>query len=208
MTKIIENINASELPITEIDREAAVVAYYDGVEPPTTTIHTQAGDEEIHINPFKINISIGDSVAEGIWKAYYLPMQYQINALRVIVSEIAKVTNQFRRLKDTPIVISYYAADDTFFIEYLGKEFVVMGDKDKIVLKSEVSIPLLESPAFKTLDLTNVYHHYCITRETVELIRQLLSGYNVTNQLLSIMSLFEDRQKFFERYNLLHNKEN
>lgn len=207
MTKIIENINASELPITEIDREAAVVAYYDGVEPPTTTIHIQTGDEEIHINPFKIDVSIGDSVAEGIWKAYYLPMQYQINALRVIVSEIAKVTNQFHLLKDTPIVISYYAADDTFFIEYLGKEFVVMGDKDKIVLKSEIPIPLLESPVFKTLDLTNVYHHYRITKETVELIRQLLSGYNVTNQLLSIMSLFEDRQKFFEHYNQLHNKE-
>lgn len=206
MTKIIENINASELPITEIDREAAVVAYYDGVEPPTTTIHIRAGDEEIHINPFKIDVSIGDSVAEGIWKAYYLPMQYQINALRVIVSEIAKVTNQFHLLKDTPIVISYYAADDTFFIEYLGKEFVVMGDKDKIVLKSEVPIPLLESPVFKTPNLT-LQHHYRITRETVELIRQLLSGYRVTNQLLSIMSLFEDRQKFLERYNQLHNKE-
>lgn len=208
MTKIIENINASELPITEIDREAAVVAHYNGVEPPTTTIHIQVGDEEIHVNPFKIDVSIGDSVAEGIWKAYYLPMQYQIHALRVIVSEIAKVTNQFHLLKDTPIVISYYASSDTFFIEYLGKEFVVMGDKDKIVLKSEIPILLLESPVFKTLDLTNVYHHYRITRETVELIRQLLSGYRVTNHLLSIMNHFEERQKFFERYNQLHNKEN
>lgn len=206
MTKIIENINASELPITEIDKEAAVVAYYDGIESPTTTIHVQVGDEEIHINPFKIDVSLGDGVAEGIWKAYYLPMQYQINTLRVIVSEIAKVTNQFHLLKDTPIVISYYASSDTFFIEYLGKEFVIMGDKDKIILKSEVSIPLLESPVFKTPNLT-LHHHYRITRETVELIRQLLSGYRVTNQLLSIMSLFEDRQKFFERYNQLHNKE-
>ena len=208
MTKIIENINASELPITEIDREAAVVAYYDGVEPPTTTIHIQAGDEEIRINPFKIDVSLGDGVAEGIWKAYYLPMQYQINALRVIVSEIAKVTNQFHLLKDTPIVISYYAADDTFFIEYLGKEFVVMGDKDKIVLKSEIPIPLLESPVFKGKDSNDVYRYYIITREMVDLIRQLLADYRVTNHLLSIMNRFEERQKFFERYNQLHSKEN
>ena len=51
MTKITENINASELPITEIDREAAVVAYYDGINPPTTTIHIQAGDEEVKRYP-------------------------------------------------------------------------------------------------------------------------------------------------------------
>ena len=208
MTKIIENINASELPITEIDKEAAVVAYYNGVDTPATTFHIQVGDEEIHVNSFKTNVSLNGGVAEDIWKAYYLPMHYQINALREIVSEIAKVTNQFHLLKDTPIVISYYASNDTFFIEYLGKEFVVMGDKDKIVLKSEVVIPLLESPVFKTLDLTNVYHHYRITREMVDLIRQLLAGYRVTNHLLSIMSRFEERQKFFEHYNQLHNKEN
>ena len=208
MTKIIENINASELPITEIDREAAAVAYYDGVEPPTTTIHIQVGDEEIHVNSFKTSVSLNGGVAEDIWKAYYLPMHYQINALREIVSEIAKVTDKYQLLKDTPIVVSYYASNDTFFIEYLGKEFVVMGDKDKIILKSEVAIPLLESPVFKTLDPTNVYHHYCITREMVDLIRQLLAGYRVTNHLLSIMSRFEERQKFLERYNQLHNKEN
>lgn len=208
MTKIIENINASELPITEIDREAAAVAYYDGVEPPTTTIHIQVGDEEIHVNSFKTSVSLNGGAAEDIWKAYYLPVHYQINALREIVSEIAKVTDKYQLLKDTPIVVSYYATNDTFFIEYLGKEFVVMGDKDKIILKSEVVIPLLESPVFKTLDPTNVYHHYHITREMVDLIRQLLAGYCVTNHLLSIMNLFEDRQKFFERYNQLHNKEN
>ena len=202
MTKIIENINASELPITKIDREAAVVAYYDGVEPPTTTFHIQVGDEEIHVNSFKTNVSLNGGVAEDIWKAYYLPMHYQINALREIVSEIAKVTDKYQLLKDTPIVVSYYANNDTFFIEYLGKEFVVMGDKDKIVLKSEVVIPLLESPVFKTFNTSNVYHHYHITREMVELIRQLLAGYHVTNHLLSMMNRFEERQ------NQLHDKEN
>lgn len=208
MTKIIENINASELPITEIDREAAVVAYYDGVEPPTTTIHVQAGDEEIHVNSFKTNVSLNGGVAEDIWKAYYLPMHYQINALREIVSEIAKVTDKYQLLKDTPIVISYYAGSDTFFIEYLGNEFVVIGDKDKIILKSEVSIPILESVVFKAENPDKVYHYYRITREMVEFVRQLLAGYRVTNHLLSIMSHFEERQKFFERYNQLHNEEN
>lgn len=208
MTKIIENINASELPITEIDREAAVVAYYDGINPPTTTIHIQAGDEEVHVNSFKISVSLNGGVAEDIWKAYYLPMHYQINALREIVSEIAKVTNQYPLLKDTPIVISYYSVNDTFFIEYLGKEFVVMRDKDKVILKSEVSIPLLESPVFKGEESNDVYRYYIITREMVDLIRQLLAGYRVTNHLLSIMNRFEERQKFFERYNQLHSKEN
>lgn len=208
MIKIIENINASELPITEIDREAAVIAYYDGINPPTTTIHIRAGDETIHVNPARINIAISDSIAEGIWKAYYLPMHYQINALREIVSEIAKVTDKYQLLKDTPIVISYYVGNDTFFIKYLGNEFVVIGDKDKIILKSEVSIPILESVVFKAENPDKVYHYYRITREMVEFIRQLLAGYQVTNHLLSIMNRFEERQKFFERYNQLHNKEN
>lgn len=208
MTKIIENIAASELPITEIDREAAVVAYYDGVEPPTTTIHIQTGDEEIHINPFKINISIGDSVAEGIWKAYYLPMQYQIAALRQVFWQVARATKKLDLLKDTPLVISYYAADDTFFVEYFGNEFVVTGDKDKVVLKSEVAIPLLESPVFKVGNPSNVYNIYNFTKETIEMVKELLYGYPIADSLFAFMSRFEEREKFFECYNRLHNKEN
>lgn len=199
MTKIIENINASELPITEIDREAAVVAYYDGINPPTTTIHIRAGDETIHVNPAKISIAISDSIAEGIWKAYYMPMYYQMSIVRELVEIIARATN------------SYYAGNDTFFIEYLGKEFVVIGDKDKIILKSEVPIPLLESIVFKADNPTKVYHYYRITRETVEFLKLLLANDRVISPILSVLSImdsFEERQKFFERYNQLHNKEN
>lgn len=211
MTKIIENINASELPITEIDREAAVVAYYDGVEPPTTTIHIQAGDEEIRINPAKINITISDSIAEGIWKAYYMPMYYQISMMRELVEDIARATQKRDLLKDTPIVISYYAADDTFFIEYLGKEFMVKGDKDELVLKSKVSIQILESIIFKAENPTKVYHYYRITRETTEFLKRFMANDRVTSPILSVLSIidsFEERRKFLERYNQRHNKEN
>lgn len=211
MTKIIENINASELPITEIDREAAVVACYDGINPPTTTIHIRAGDETIHVNPAKISIAISDSIAEGIWKAYYMPMYYQMSIVRELVEIIARATNKHDLLKDTPISISYYAGNDTFFIEYLGKEFVVIGDKDKIILKSEVPIPLLESIVFKADNPTKVYHYYRITREIAEFLKLLLANDRVTSPILSVLSImdsFEERQKFFERYNQLHNKEN
>lgn len=210
MTKIIENIHASDLPITEIDREAAVVAYYDGVEPPTTTIHIQAGDEEIHVNPAKVSIAISDSIAEGIWKAYYMPMYYQMSTLRELVEIIARATNKHDLLKDMPISISYYAGNDTFFIEYLGKEFVVIGDKDKIILKSEISISLLESIVFKADNPTKVYHYYRITRETIEFLKLLLANDRVTSPILSVLSMmdyFEERQKFLERYNQRHNKE-
>lgn len=208
MTKIIENINASELPITEIDREAAIVAYYDGVEPFTTTIHIRAGDEEIRVNPLKIDISLNDNIASSIWKAYYLPMHYQVAALRQVFWQVARATKKLDLLKDTPLVISYYAADDTFFVEYFGNEFVVTGDKDKVVLKSEVAIPLLESPVFVREKPSGLYHYYTLTKETIEMIKELLYGYPITDSLFAFMSHFEEREKFFEHYNQLHNKEN
>lgn len=210
MTKIIENINASELPITEIDREATVVVYCDGIESPTTTIHIRAGDEIIHVNPAKINITISDSIAEGIWKAYYVPMYYQMSLLRELVEDIARATQKHDLLKDMPISISYYAANDTFFIEYLGKEFVVIGDKDTLILKSEMSISLLESSTFKTLDTSSTHHHYRITRETAEFLKRFMANDRVTSPILSVLSMmddFKEREKFFERYNRLHNKE-
>lgn len=208
MTKIIENINASELPITGIDREAAVVAYCDGINPPTTTIHIRAGDEEIHVNPLKIDISLNDNIASSIWKAYYLPMHYQVAALRQVFWQVTRATKKLDLLKDTPLVISYYAADDTFFVEYFGNEFVVIGDKDKIILKSEVAIPLLESPVFKVGNPSNVYNIYNFTKETIEMVKELLYGYPIADSLFAFMSRFEEREKFFERYNQLHNKEN
>ena len=211
MTKIIENIAASELPITEIDREVAVVAYCNGVEPPTTTIHIRAGDETIHVNPAKISIAISDSIAEGIWKAYYMPMYYQISMMRELVEDIARATQKHNLLKDTPIVISYYATDDTFFIEYLGKEFVVKSDKDELLLKSEVSISILESIIFKAENPTKVYYYYRITRETTEFLKRFMANDRVTSPILSVLSIidsFEERRKFLERYNQRHNKEN
>lgn len=208
MTKIIENINASEFPITGIDREAAVVAYCDGINPPTTTIHIRAGDEEIHVNPLKIDISLNDNIASSIWKAYYLPMHYQVAALRQVFWQVTRATKKLDLLKDTPIVISYYASSDTFFVEYFGNEFVVIGDKDKIILKSEVAIPLLESPVFKVGNPSNVYNIYNFTKETIEMVKELLYGYPIADSLFAFMSRFEEREKFFERYNQLHNKEN
>lgn len=208
MTKIIENINAAELPITEIDKEAAVVMHYNGIDPFTTIIHIRAGDEEIHVNPLKIDISLNDNIASSIWKAYYLPMHYQVAALRQVFWQVARATKKLDLLKDTPLVISYYAADDTFFVEYFGNEFVVTGDKDKVVLKSEVIIPLLESPVFVKEKSSNLYHYYTFTKETIEMIKELLYGYPITDSLFAFMSRFEEREEFFERYNQLHNKEN
>ena len=211
MTKIIENIHASDLPITEIDREAAVVVYCNGVDQPTTTIHIQADGEEIHTNPAKISISISDSIAEGIWKAYYMPMYYQISMMRELVEDIARATQKHDLLKDTPISISYYAADDTFFIEYLGKEFVVKGSKDELILKSEVLIQILESIIFKVENPTKVYYYYRITRETTEFLKRFMANDRVTSPILSVLSVmdsFEERRKFLERYNQRHNKEN
>lgn len=208
MTKIIENINAAELPITEIDKDAAVVMQYNGADPFTTTIHIRAGDEEIHVNPLKIDISLSDNAASSIWKAYYLPMHYQVAALRQVFWQITRATKKLDLLKDTPIVISYYASSDTFFVEYFGNEFVVIGDKDKIILKSEVSIPLLESPVFKVGNPSNVYNIYNFTKETIEMVKELLYGYPITDSLFAFMNRFEEREKFFERYNQLHNKEN
>ena len=208
MTKIIEDINASELPITKIDKEAAVVMQYNGVDPFTTTIHIRAGDEEIRVNPLKIDISLNDNIASSIWKAYYLPMHYQVAALRQVFWQVARATKKLDLLKDTPLVISYYAADDTFFVEYFGNEFVVTGDKDKVVLKSEVTIPLLESPVFVREKPSGLYHYYTFTKETIEMIKELLYGYPITDSLFAFMSRFEEREKFFERYNQLHNKEN
>lgn len=207
MTKIIENINASELPITEIDREASVVMYYNGVDPFTTTIHVRSGDEIIHINPLKIDISLNDNITSSIWKAYYLPMHYQIAALRQIFWQITRATKKFDLLKDTPLVISYFAANDTFSVEYLGNEYVVMGDKDKIVLKSDVTIPLLESPVFVKEKVTDLHHYYTFTKETVEMVKELLYGYPITDSLFAFMSRFEEREKFYKCYNQLHNKE-
>ena len=208
MTKIIENINAAELPITEIDKDAAVVMQYNGADPFTTTIHIRAGDEEIRVNPLKIDISLNDNIASSIWKAYYLPMHYQVAALRQVFWQVARATKKLDLLKDTPLVISYYAADDTFFVEYFGNEFVVTGDKDKIIMKSEMAIPLLESPVFKVGNPSNVYNIYNFTKETIEMVKELLYGYPIADSLFAFMSRFEEREKFFERYNQLHNKEN
>lgn len=208
MTKIIENINASELPITEIDREASVVTYYNGVDPFTTTIHVRSGDEIIHINPLKIDISLNDNAASSIWKAYYLPMHYQIAALRQVFWQVTRATKKLDLLKDTPLVISYYAANDIFSVEYLGDEFVVTGDKDKIMLKSEVAIPLLESPVFKVGNPSNVYNIYNFTKETIEMVKELLYGYPIADSLFAFMSHFEEREKFYKRYHELHDKEN
>lgn len=92
MSKVFEYINAADLPITEIDENATLVMYIDDVGLTETVIQIKINDETVRIDPATISVSLERSAASDLWKAYYLPMYYQVSLLRSIMGLITRTT--------------------------------------------------------------------------------------------------------------------
>lgn len=200
MSKIYENMNAAELPITEIDEKAVVTMHVSDGGSVETAVKIKINDEMIRINPETISVSLERSTASDLWKAYYLPMYYQVSLLRSIMGLITRTTYIRSISTSGSMVITYRAQSNNFIIEYQGKEYILSVDSNKVTLKSRYPIKLLESPVFKVDSPMDTYSCYAITKEVSEFIGQLSTGNSMFEWLQSIMGHAEEREKFLEWY--------
>lgn len=200
MSKIYENMNAAELPITEIDENATLAMYIDDVGLTETTIQIKVNDETVRIDPATISVSLERSTASDLWKAYYLPMYYQVSLLRSIMGIITRTTYIRSIPTSGSMVITYRAQSNNFTIEYQGKEYILSVDSNKVTLKSRYPIKLLESPVFKVDSPMDTYSCYAITKSVSEFIGQLSTGNSIFEWLQSIMGHAEERERFLEWY--------
>ena len=200
MLKVLEYMNAADLPITEIDENATLVMYIDDVGLAETVIQIKVNDETVRIDPATISVSLERSTASDLWKAYYLPMYYQVSLLRSIMGLITRTTYIRSISTSGSMVITYRAQSNNFIIEYQGEEYILSADSNKVTLKSKYPIKLLESPAFKVDSPMDSYNCYAITKEVVEFIGQLSTGNSIFECLQSIMGHAEEREKFLVRY--------
>lgn len=200
MLKVFEYMNAADLPITEIDKNATLVMYIDDVGLTETTIQIKVNDETVRIDPATISVSLERSTASDLWKAYYLPMYYQVSLLRSIMGLITRTTYIRSISTSGSMVITYRAQSSNFIIEYQGEEYILSADSNKVTLKSKYPIKLLESPTFKVDSPMDGYNCYTITKEVVEFIGQLSTGNSIIEWLQSIMGHAEEREKFLGRY--------
>ena len=200
MLKVFEYMNAADLPITEIDENATLVMYIDDVGLTETVIQIKVNDETVRIDPATISVSLERSTASDLWKAYYLPMYYQVSLLRSIMGLITRTTYIRSISTSGSMVITYRAQSNNFIIEYQGEEYILSADSNKVTLKSKYPIKLLESPAFKVDSPMDSYNCYAITKEVVEFIGQLSTGNSIFELLQSIMGHAEEREKFLGWY--------
>lgn len=200
MLKVFEYMNAADLPITEIDENATLVMYIDDVGLTETVIQIKVNDETVRIDPATISVSLERSTASDLWKAYYLPMYYQVSLLRSIMGLITR-TAYIRSISTSDsMVITYRAQSNNFIIEYQGEEYILSADSNKVTLKSRYPIRLLESPTFKVDSPMDSYNCYAITKEVAEFIGQLSTGNSIIEYLQSIMGHAEEREKFLGWY--------
>lgn len=200
MLKVFEYMNAADLPITEIDKNATLVMYIDDVGLTETVIQIKVNNETVRIDPAAISVSLERSTASDLWKAYYLPMYYQVSLLRSIMGLIT-CTTYIRSISTSgSMVITYSAQSNNFIIEYQGEEYILSADSNKVTLKSKYPIKLLESPTFKVDSPMDTYNCYAITKEVAEFIGQLSTGNSIFEWLQSIMGHAEEREKFLEWY--------
>lgn len=200
MLKVFEYMNAADLPITEIDENATLVMYTDDVGLTETVIQIKVNDETVRIDPATISVSLERSTASDLWKAYYLPMYYQVSLLRSIMGIITRTTYIRSISTSSSVVITYRAQSNNFTIDYQGEEYILSTDNNKVTLKSKHPIKLLESPVFKVDSPMDTYSCYVITAEVTEFVGQLSTGNSIFEQLKSIMGHAEEREKFLEWY--------
>ena len=200
MAKLFENMNAADLPITEIDENAVVVMNVSDTSDIETTIHIKVGDETILIDPATILVSLERSIASDLWKSYYLPMYYQVSLVLSIMMIIIRTTYIRGLSVSSSMVISYFAESNSISIEYHGEKYVLSADSKKVTLKSKHPIRLLESPVFKVDSPMDTYSCYEMTSEVAEFIGQLSVGYSIFEQLQSIIGHAEERGKFLVWY--------
>lgn len=200
MLKVFEYMNAADLPITEIDENATLAMYIDDVGLTETTIQIKVNDETVRIDPATISVSLERSIASDLWKAYYLPMYYQVSLLRSIMGLITRTTYIRSISTSGSMVIAYRAQSNNFIIEYQGEEYILSADSNKVTLKSKYPIKLLESPVFKVDSPMDTYSCYAITKEVSEFIGQLSTGNSIFEWLQSIMGHAEEREKFLGWY--------
>lgn len=200
MLKVFEYMNAADLPIAEIDENAILAMYTDDVGLTETTIQIKVNDETVRIDPATISVSLERSTASDLWKAYYLPMYYQVSLLRSIIGIITRTTYIRSISTSGSMVITHRAQGNNFTIEYQGEEYILSANSNKVTLKSKHPIKLLESPVFKVDSPMDTYSCYVITAEVTEFIGQLSTGNSIFEQLKSIMGHAEEREKFLEWY--------
>lgn len=200
MSKVFECMNAADLPITEIDEDATLAMYIDDIGSIETVIQIKVGDETVRIYPATISASLERSTASDLWKAYYLPMYYQVSILRSIMGLITRTTYIRSISTSGSMVITYRARNNNFTIEYQGEEYILSADSEKVTLRSKHPIKLLESPVFKVDNPMGTYNCYTVTTEAAEFIGQLSTGNSIFEWLQSIMGHAEEREKFLEWY--------
>nr|DAI05062.1 MAG TPA: hypothetical protein [Caudoviricetes sp.]DAM68654.1 MAG TPA: hypothetical protein [Caudoviricetes sp.]DAQ08195.1 MAG TPA: hypothetical protein [Caudoviricetes sp.] len=200
MSKVFECMNAADLPITKIDEAATLTMYIDDIGSIETVIQIKVGNETVRIHPATISVSLERSIASDLWKAYYLPMYYQVSLLRSIVGFITRTTYIRNITTSGSMTITYRARNDNFTIEYQGKEYILSADSKKVTLRSKHPIKLLESPVFKVDSPMDTYNCYAMTVEVAEFIGQLSTGNSIFEWLQSIMGHAEEREKFLEWY--------
>lgn len=200
MLKVFEYMNAADLPITEIDENATLVMYIDDVGLTETVIQIKVNDETVRIDPATISVSLERSTASDLWKAYYLPMYYQVSLLCSIVGLIGRTTYIRSISTSNAMVITYRARSNDFIVDYQGEEYILSADSNKVTLKSKYPIKLLESPVFKVDSPMDGYNCYAITKEVAEFIVQLSTGNSIFEWLQSIMGHAEEREKFLGWY--------
>ena len=200
MLKVFEYINAADLPIAEIDENATLVMYIDDVGLTETVIQIKVNGESVRIDPATISVSLERSTASDLWKAYYLPMYYQVSLLRSIMGLITRTTYIRSISTSGSMVITYRAQSNNFIIEYQGEEYILSADSNKVTLKSKYQIKLLESPVFRVDSPMDTYSCYAIAKSVSEFIGQLSTGNSIFEWLQSIMDHAEEREKFLEWY--------
>lgn len=204
MSKIYENMNAAELPITEIDEKAVVTMHVSDGGSVETAVQVKINDEMIRINPETISISLESSTADDLWKAYYLPMYHQVILVLSAMDFIVKATGTKGFPIGIPMTVTYYAESDSFAIEYWQKKYILSARSNEVKLTSDHPIGILASPVFEVNNPAVSGYHYSLTLSTTKFLTQLTTGYSMLNCLESLMYGAEKRVNFLAQYKLKH----
>lgn len=200
MIRTIENMEASNLPITGIDEDAVIVVRNTSSYGIEATIQIQTNNETVLINPMSVSVTLERNLASDVWKAYYITMYHQVLFLFDAVSCISRIFTGDDALKDKSITIIHHAKGNEFNIRYCDEEYILSSSKEKMTLKSKQPIRMLESEIFRSDDQSDGYYHYKMTREDAEILDQLSNGYSIIDMLESVMNLSETKEKFLKSY--------
>lgn len=204
MSKIYENMNAAELPITEIDEKTVVTMHVNDDGSVKTVVQIKINSEAIRINPETISISLESSTAGDLWKAYYLPMYHQAIQVLGAMDFIIKATDTKGFPIGDPMTITYYGESDSFVIEYKHEKYTLSAHSKEVKLRSNHPISILTSPVFEVNNPAVVGYHYSLTLSMTKSLAQLTTGYSIFNYLESLMYCAEKKEKFLTQYKLKH----